>query len=192
VIQPNFRGSAGYGDEWFQKNGFQSWRIAIGDVIDAGRWLVKQGIANPDKLGIFGWSYGGYAALQSAVVAPDLFKAVIAVAPVTDFAALKEERRNWSDFTTVSTYIGSGPHIREGSPAQNAASITAPVLLFHGTLDRNVRYSESTLMQSKLRAAYRPVELVTFDGLDHGLEDSAARATLLQRSAAFLTDAFAK
>ena len=71
VIQPNFRGSAGFGDEWFQKNGFQSWRIAIGDVIDAGRWLVSQGIADPKKLGIFGWSYGGYAALQSAVVAPD-------------------------------------------------------------------------------------------------------------------------
>jgi dipeptidyl aminopeptidase/acylaminoacyl peptidase len=183
---------AGYGDEWFQKNGFQSWRIAIGDVVDAGRWLVTQGIADPKRLGIFGWSYGGYAALQSAVVAPDLFKAVIAVAPVTDFAALKEERRNWSDFSTVSTYIGNGPHIREGSPAQNAASITAPVLLFHGTLDRNVRYTESTLMQSKLRAANRQVELVTFDGLDHGLEDSAARATLLQRSDAFFRHAFAK
>ena len=47
VLQPNFRGSTGYGDAWFQKNGFQSWRTAIGDVNDAGRWLVKQGIADP-------------------------------------------------------------------------------------------------------------------------------------------------
>ena len=47
VLQPNFRGSTGYGDDWFKKNGFRSWPIAIGDVLDAGRWLVKQGIANP-------------------------------------------------------------------------------------------------------------------------------------------------
>ena len=51
VLQPNYRGSAGYGDDWFQKNGFQSWRTAIGDVNDAGRWLVSQGIADPAKLG---------------------------------------------------------------------------------------------------------------------------------------------
>ncbi len=63
VLQPNFRGSSGYGDAWFQKNGFHSWRIAIGDILAAGHWLVRQGIADPSKLGIVGWSYGGYAAL---------------------------------------------------------------------------------------------------------------------------------
>jgi dipeptidyl aminopeptidase/acylaminoacyl peptidase len=51
VLQPNFRGSSGYGDAWFQQNGFKSWRVAIGDVVDAGRWLVTQGIADPKKLG---------------------------------------------------------------------------------------------------------------------------------------------
>ncbi|RYY36795.1 MAG: S9 family peptidase, partial [Sphingomonadales bacterium] len=75
VLQPNFRGSSGYGDAWFQKNGFQSWRTAVGDVNDGGRWLEKQGIAAPGKLAIVGWSYGGYAALQSAVLDPALFKA---------------------------------------------------------------------------------------------------------------------
>ena len=69
-IQPEFRGSTGYGDAWFNKNGYQSWRTAIGDVNDAGRWLVKQGIADPTKLAIVGWSYGGYAALQSSVLDP--------------------------------------------------------------------------------------------------------------------------
>ncbi|HYJ83231.1 MAG TPA: alpha/beta fold hydrolase, partial [Allosphingosinicella sp.] len=90
VLQPNYRGSSGYGDAWFKQNGFQSWRTAMGDVNDAGRWLVSQGIADPAKLGIFGWSYGGYAALQSNVLDPALFKAVVAVAPVTDLAQLKE------------------------------------------------------------------------------------------------------
>ena len=52
MLQPNFRGSYGYGDAWFQKNGFKSWRIAIGDVLAGGHWLVSQGIADPAKLGI--------------------------------------------------------------------------------------------------------------------------------------------
>jgi dipeptidyl aminopeptidase/acylaminoacyl peptidase len=88
VLQPNFRGSSGYGDAWFQKNGFKSWPIAIGDVSDGARWLVREGIADPSKLAIVGWSYGGYAALQSAAVDPALFKAVVSIAPVTDLAAL--------------------------------------------------------------------------------------------------------
>jgi pimeloyl-ACP methyl ester carboxylesterase len=71
VLQPNFRGSAGYGDEWMHDNGFKSWRVAIGDVLDAGHWLASQGIADPAKLSVVGWSYGGYAALQSAVTEPD-------------------------------------------------------------------------------------------------------------------------
>jgi dipeptidyl aminopeptidase/acylaminoacyl peptidase len=98
VLQPNFRGSAGYGDAWFQKNGFQSWQTAIGDVNDAGRYLIAEGIADPAKLGVFGWSYGGYAALQSVALDADLFKAVVAVAPVTDLSTLSEEWRYFSNF----------------------------------------------------------------------------------------------
>jgi len=186
VLQPNFRGSEGYGDEWFQRNGFQSWRLAIGDVSDGGRWLVSQGIADPAKLAIVGWSYGGYAALQSAAVNPDLFKAVVAIAPVTDLNLLKEEWRRWSNFRLMRDFIGSGPHIREGSPAQNAAAIRAPVMLFHGDLDRNVGIGQSRLMDDRLRDAGRPSELVVFPNLDHQLEDSAARADMLRRSDAFL------
>jgi dienelactone hydrolase len=186
VIQPNFRGSAGYGDAWFEENGFQSWKLAIGDVTDAGHWLVKQGIADPSKLAIVGWSYGGYAALQSAVTEPGLFKAVVAVAPVTDLAALKQDSRWWSNYNLVSDFIGTGPHVREGSPAQNAVRIKAPVLMFHGTLDRNVDIEQARIMDSKLQAVGVPHQLVVFDGLDHYLEDSAARARLLRDSDAFL------
>src|SRR3546814_3214520 len=81
VLQPNYRGSAGYGADWLAKNGFQSWRTSVGDVTAGGKWLASQGIADPDRLATLGWSYGGYAALQSSVVAPDLFKAVVALAP---------------------------------------------------------------------------------------------------------------
>src|SRR3546814_16872493 len=89
VLQPNYRGSTGYGDDWFNDNAWHSWKTAIGDVNDAGRWLVKQGIADPAKLAIVGWSHGGYAALQSNVLDPALFHAVVAVAPVTDLGLLR-------------------------------------------------------------------------------------------------------
>jgi dipeptidyl aminopeptidase/acylaminoacyl peptidase len=186
VLQPNFRGSSGYGDAWFEQNGFKSWPVAIGDVLDAGRWLVAQGIADPAKLAVIGWSYGGYAALQAAVVDAKLFKAVVAIAPVTDLAALKEEHFGWSDYELVSGYIGAGPHLRDGSPIENAASIKVPVLLFHGAHDRNVSIQQSKRMAARLASVGGKCEIVTWPELDHQLEDSAARTQMLRKSAEFL------
>jgi dipeptidyl aminopeptidase/acylaminoacyl peptidase len=186
VLQPQFRGSSGYGDDWFQNNGFQSWRTAIGDITDAGRWLISQGIADNSRLAIVGWSYGGYAALQSAVFDPTLFKAVVAIAPVTDLATVKREANIWSNRRMTRDFIGSGPHIREGSPAQNADRIRVPVLMFHGTLDANVAIEQSLLMDEKLKAAGVQHELVTWPDLDLQLEDSDARALMLSKSDAFL------
>jgi acetyl esterase/lipase len=190
VLQPNFRGSSGYGDAWFEKNGFKSWELAIGDVLAGGRWLVSQGIADPARLGIVGWSYGGYAALQSAVVDPAVFKAVVAIAPVTDLVALKEQYRHWTNYQLASDFIGEGPHLREGSPADHADRIKVPVLLFHGGFDANVSIEESRVMCSRLTAAGGRCELVTWDDLDHQLDDSGARTQMLRRSNEFLRTAF--
>ena len=64
VIQPEYRGSAGFGDKWMMENGFKSWRTSIGDIDAAARYLASsQGIADPNRIAIVGWSYGGYAAL---------------------------------------------------------------------------------------------------------------------------------
>jgi dipeptidyl aminopeptidase/acylaminoacyl peptidase len=186
VLQPNFRGSSGYGDAWFEQNGFKSWPVAIGDVLDAGRWLVAQGLADPGKLAVVGWSYGGYAALQSAVVDSKLFKAVVAIAPVTDLEALKDEHRYWSDFELVSEYVGEGSHLRDGSPLDNAARIKVPVLLFHGAHDRNVNIRQSKRMASRLTSVGGQCEIVTWPELDHQLEDSAARTLMLRKSDEFL------
>ncbi len=190
VLQPNFRGSAGYGAAWYQQNGFKSWRIAISDINDAGHWLVKQGIAAPDKLGIVGWSYGGYAALQSQVLDPNLFKAIIAIAPVTDLERLRQEAAPFTNFAIVDRFIGTGPHVREGSPAQNAARFKVPVLLFHGTMDQNVGSGESSLMADRLRSAGKSVTYVEFSGLDHGLSSKKARTQMLSQSDAFLRKTF--
>ena len=99
---------------------------------------------------------------------------------------LKEEHRVWDDFAVISAQIGDGPHVREGSPALNAAKIKVPVLLFHGAMDRNVLIRQSREMADQLAAAGVPHELVTYPDLDHYLDDSAARSDMLRKSDAFL------
>ena len=181
VIQPNYRGSAGFGDAWLMENGFKSWRTSIGDVSAAARFLVSQGIADPNKLAIIGWSYGGYAALQSAVTERSLYKAVVAIAPVTDLDLLKANYEGYTSHRVVSNFVGSGPHIQEGSPLRHAAAIAAPVLLVHGDFDTNVGIDHSRRMDAALRSAGKSSELITFEGLDHQLEDNDARALMLTK-----------
>lgn len=121
------------------------------------------------------------------MVAPGLFKSVVAIAPVTDPATLLESTRYTSNYYFLKEHvIGTGPHLVTGSPAKNAAKIIAPVLMFSGTFDANVPVAQAKLMDGRLREAGKNSELVLFDGLDHQLDDSIARATLLKRSADFM------
>ncbi len=189
VLQPNFRGSAGYGSAWFGRNGFQAWRTAIGDVNDAGRWLVAQGTADPAKLAIVGWSYGGYAALQSQVLDNGLYKAVVAIAPVTDLEELRQDSRRYTNARMVERFIGQGEHVAQGSPARNANAFAAPVLLFHGTRDLNVGVEQSRLMRARLEERDKRVKYVEYDGLDHYIDDTAARTGMLVEIDKFLDDA---
>lgn len=186
VIQPNYRGSEGFGDDWLQENGFKSWRTSIGDVTSAGKWLVSQGIADPKKLAIVGWSYGGYAALQASVLEPNLFKAIVAIAPVTDLDLAKTDASLTTGYYSAIKYIGNGPHVQQGSPLQNVDKINAPVLMFHGDMDLNVGVQQSRKMDDKLKAAGKPSELIVYAGLEHQLADSNARAQMLDKIAAFL------
>lgn len=186
VLQPNFRGSGGFGDQWLQQNGFRSWRTSIGDINAGARWLAAQGIGDPNRMAILGWSYGGYAALQAGATEPSLFKAIVAIAPVTDLQQVKDDFRNYTSARNVSEYIGTGPHIREGSPLRNVAAITAPVLLVHGNRDLNVPIIHSRRMDEALRAAGKRSELLQFEGLEHDLADSSARVQMLQRIGTFL------
>jgi dipeptidyl aminopeptidase/acylaminoacyl peptidase len=189
VLQPNYRGSAGYGDAWYGRNGFKAWDVAIGDVNDAGRWLVSEGIAKPDKLAIVGWSYGGYAALQSQVLDPALFKAVAAIAPVTDLGFLAEDARAYTNFRIVRDYIGEGPHIAAGSPRRHADRFAAPVALFHGTRDLNVDVRHSQAMERALKDAGKSVLYREYPDLQHGLDDSKVRAEMLADIGRFLAGA---
>jgi len=189
VIQPNFRGSGGYGDAWLAKNGFQGWRTSIGDITAAAKYLVAKGIADPKRLAIVGWSYGGYAALLSAAEQPTLYKGVVAIAPVTDLNLLKKESNDFTNSAIVKSFVGSGPDTIQGSPLRRAAEIKAPVLLFHGDLDGNVNIAHSDKMVAALKSAGDQAELVRFPGLDHQLDDSDARTQMLTRIGTFLDGA---
>lgn len=181
VIQPNYRGSAGYGETFLNENGFRNWQTSIADVGDAARYLVKEGIADKDRVAIVGWSYGGYAALQAAAVEPDLFKSVVAIAPVTDLSLLKRQTDGFNNSELVKDFVGSGVNARNGSPLRNAAALKAPVLLIHGDLDANVGIDHSVKMERALSAGGKSVTLLRYKGLDHQLEDSDARTEMLTK-----------
>jgi dipeptidyl aminopeptidase/acylaminoacyl peptidase len=181
VIQPEYRGSAGYGEKWQNENGFVNWRTAMSDIAASAKWLAAQGIADPKRTAIFGWSYGGYAALQEGAVDPALYKAVIAVAPVTDLQMLKDDARGFTHHDYIEKFVGSGPHVAEGSPLRHAAQIQAPVLLAHGDIDINVAFRHSQRMYEALQSAGKQVEFLKFPGLDHQLRDASARTQLLTK-----------
>jgi dipeptidyl aminopeptidase/acylaminoacyl peptidase len=186
VLQPEYRGSAGYGDSWESGNGFKSWRAAMSDIAASARWLATQGIADPKRVAIVGWSYGGYAALMDAETDPSLYKAVVAIAPVTDLQLLKEDSAYFTDSQIIEEYIGSGPQVDEGSPLRHAERISAPVLLAHGDMDQNVRFWHSQKMASALKGAGKQVEFIEYKNLNHQLNDSYDRTDLLTRIGALL------
>lgn len=176
VIQPNYRGSAGFGDGFMGENGFRDWQTAISDIAAAAQYLADQGIGDAKRTAIVGWSYGGYAALQSAATMPGRYKAVVAIAPVTDLTLLKRDARNFVNSKLVSKFVGDGD-LAAASPLRAAAKINVPVLLAHGDLDTNVTIAHS----DKMAAALSGATYLRYKGLDHQLDDSNARIEILTR-----------
>jgi dipeptidyl aminopeptidase/acylaminoacyl peptidase len=185
VLQPQYRGSAGFGKNWQAGGGFRGWRTAIGDVNDSGRWLVAQGV-DPSRLAIVGWSYGGYAALQANVLDPDLFKAVVAVAPVSDFDLMKATADRYSNGDLVRAELGSSALSAEASPDKHADRFKAPVRMVHGDMDLNVDVRQARVMNAALKSAGKETTLIVYPGLDHYLDDASVRTDLLAKSDAFL------
>lgn len=186
VIQPQFRGSTGFGEAWQNDSAVKNWRAAMTDVASAAQWLSAQGIADPKRVAIFGWSYGGYAALRSAELNPELYKAVIAVAPVTDFALIKEEAKFTTGEKIIEDLVGGGIEMQRGSPLRNVSSISAPVLLIHGTTDVNVPVRHSDKMADALKSNGKQVEYLRYPGLDHQLPDATVRTEMLTKAAELL------
>lgn len=188
VLQPNYRGSSGFGDDWYVNNGFKDWALAMADINAGARWMASEGIADPARLAMVGWSYGGYAALQANIVAPELYKAIVAIAPVTDLEMLIDFNGPYARRFTREL-VGEGPQVAAGSPRRNADKIAAPVLMFSGDEDINVDIRHAREMHQALRQAGKRSELIEYEGLDHGLHDPATRMDMLQKSDAFLRTA---
>ncbi len=162
VIQPNFRGSVGYGRD-FEEAGYRQWGgVMQDDVTDAVDFMVRQGYTDPERVCIVGASYGGYAALMGAIKTPDLYQCAISLNGVTHLEKLVKfdmkrnvEKEEWQRL--LFDRIGHPRDDREmldaNSPALHADKISIPVLIVAGTDDDIVPYSQSKLMVKALKKA---------------------------------------
>ena len=187
VLQPNYRGSRGYGAR-FEQAGFQEWGLAMqDDVTDGTRWLIDQKLADPNRICIVGWSYGGYAALMGAVKTPDLFRCAASMAGVTNLQRRLDRASNsrFADLN-VPRFDSDPATINANSPLLHADRIKIPVLLAHGKRDFTVPIDDSQAMEAALKQAGKPVETIYFDDDDHYLFREADRIAYLKTLEAFL------
>ncbi len=158
VLQVNFRGSGGYGRE-FQQAGYRKWgREMQDDVTDATLWAVDQGIADKDRICLYGGSYGGYATLQGLVREPELYKCGIGYVGVYDLETMRAcgdiVSRGHYGKTFLNKVIGKDEaELKANSPAQNADRIKAKVFLAHGEDDVRVPMCQLKQMVKGLKKA---------------------------------------
>ncbi|MFB2729099.1 alpha/beta hydrolase family protein [Shewanella mangrovisoli] len=189
VFRMNFRGSAGYGYE-FMKAGLKSWGLEMqNDVEDGTRYLINQGISDPQRICIVGASYGGYAALMGAAMTPDLYRCAVSVAGVTDVAYLVKSSRRFTNYEVVKEQIGDDfSALYERSPVSKADKITIPVLLLHGDKDRVVKVQHSREMFDELKSRKKNVEYIELENGDHYLSNNDHRLTTFKALDKFLAD----
>ncbi len=187
VLQPNYRGSSGYGTE-FRDKGDGQWGLAMqDDVTDGVKWAIAQGVVDPKRVCIVGGSYGGYAALQGAVRDPDLYRCAVSFAGVSDMAA----QTRFDDKFLFSKIIKrdrkrAAPDFAAISPVNFAAVIRIPILLVHGKQDLSVPYEQSVRMNAAMVKAKKYVEFVTQPLGDHHLSRQVDRIEFLTRLESFL------
>jgi dipeptidyl aminopeptidase/acylaminoacyl peptidase len=202
VLQPNFRGSSGYGSD-FALAGRRHWGDRMQeDVEDAVASVLASGRADPKRVAIWGASYGGYAALMGAVRRPDLYKAAVSIAGISDlpdFLAFQKGRETaeslayqyWrSQFGDPAT---DSDAMVAASPRRRAKEIRAPVLLMHGNKDEIVDFNQSRTMADALKSAGKSCDYVVLEGEGHHLDDwkDKTRTLVLTRSCDVLAKAFA-
>lgn len=195
VIQPNFRGSAGFGSA-FALAGYGEWgRKMQDDITDGVDAMVTMGWVDPNRVCIVGWSYGGYAALAGGASTPEKYRCVASIAGVSDLREMLvniRRLRGAKDRSLVywQQLIGDMDKDRAAieavSPSHNAEKFKAPVLLIHGASDTTVPINQSEIMNNALKGAKKPVEFIRIDGDDHGLVDNDSRRLMLTKLGEFL------
>lgn len=194
VFQPQFRGSSGFGEK-FMRAGFGQWGLAMQDDITAGvEYLIKQGIADPKRICIYGASYGGYAALWGLVKTPNLYQCGISFAGVVDIeymfrdsSDVNSERlgREWRR-VIIGDLQQDKDKFDKVSPLKHADKITAPVLLIHGDNDQRVPIAHAKKMKRALEQHNRPPEWLVFENEGHGIRYIKNRKTYFETVLKFL------
>lgn len=189
VLQMNYRGSAGYGKKW-KLAAHQDWGgLAYSDITDATRWAIEQGIADPKRVCIAGWGFGGYTALLGAARNQDLYKCAISIAGISDLQMLREHAVIFglAEQAYRREQIGADlAKLQRDSPLQQASKIEAPVLLVHGDKDWQVQIDQSKKMEAALKKSKKEHKAVYITGAGHELDRRSDRITLLQQVEDFL------
>lgn len=197
VMQPNFRGSSGFGREHLRAGRGEWGRAMQDDVTDGLQVAINMGWADPSRACIVGWSYGGYSALAGGAFTPDLYKCVIAGSGVSDLPEMLKTERFYhgSDHWVYSYWkdlIGDPrfekDHLKNISPRYHADKFQAPVLLIHGKDDLVVKINQSRRMEDALEDAGKEVEFVQLKGEDHWLSSSETRLAALEAMGDFLRE----
>jgi dipeptidyl aminopeptidase/acylaminoacyl peptidase len=192
VLQPNFRGSSGYG--WnFVAAGDGEWAQKVQtDVQDGVLKLIADGTVDPKRICIVGASYGGYMALAGATYSPDLYACAVSFAGVSDLERVVDENSSWeSEGASVwRRRIGADKDeskLKSAAPATYPQLVKIPILLVHSEKDVTVPIKQSAIEEEALKDAGKQVEFVTLDGDDHYLEFGETRTKLLKEVDRFLS-----
>ena len=187
VLQPNYRGSSGYGDA-FTKKGRGQWGLAMqDDLTDAVKWATSTGLADPKRVCIVGGSYGGYAAFRAAQRDTGVYRCAVSYAGVADMPAMLRYDGAFLNGGRSKDYLREqAPDLKAVSPIYGAAQFSMPILIMHGKKDTVVPVKQSRDMAAKLKAAGKPYRYVEQPTGDHHFTRSADRVEFLKELEAFL------
>jgi dipeptidyl aminopeptidase/acylaminoacyl peptidase len=190
VLQVNFRGSLGYGNN-FEHAGKQGWdTVMIDDITDGAKWAASQGLVDATRMCIYGGSYGGYAALMSAVREPDLYRCVVDLAGIYDLriqASQSDTSTSQYGRNFMAEFIGATPdRLYQASPASQIDRLKAAVLIAHGEEDKRVPLSQAKALRKALDERHHPYEWLTKAGEGHGFYLAEDREDFYVKLLAFL------
>jgi dipeptidyl aminopeptidase/acylaminoacyl peptidase len=193
VLQPQFRGSWGFGKA-FEDAGHGEWADKMQtDLLDGIAAAAATGDVDPARTCIVGASYGGYAALAGVAFHPENYRCAAAIAGVSDLGLLSVEQarlygRDSGTMLEFRKMLGGAPSAKllASSPVHQVAGIRAPILLIHGDKDTVVPIEQSLNMAQALKAAGKPVEMITLADENHYLTHAATRTQTLEALDAFL------
>jgi dipeptidyl aminopeptidase/acylaminoacyl peptidase len=192
VLQMNFRGSTGYGRKFWEA-GFKEWGGKMqDDITDSVHWLIRHGIADPERIAIYGASYGGYAVLEGLVKTPDLYAAGVDYVGVSNlFTFFKTIPPYWTPYLEMMYEMAGHPErdkdwFLEHSPALNAGKIVKPLLVAQGAKDPRVNINESNQIVEALRKRGVEVVYIVKENEGHGFQNEENRFDFYEAMEKFL------